>query len=270
MPARSAHGAGRSTSVAVITRRGRATADTPSATVAGCPTPASSRHSSLSAVATRTWSWLSSPTTAATVAPRCRAANTSASSAIRSRTSSLRRGRHGAALPTSTQASSWRTPASRSNVAASSSGARPTSPRTVGRRPTATARRRSACTTTAPGGVGVLERADRRAAEPGDAAERDHAALAVPPRRRRPRCCRRPRTGRSRRPGRPRRRPPPRRGCRSGPRAPGRSTSAGRLRGPVGSRKVRTAADDADAASGPWPEPSHTISAEPRPCGRVA
>ena len=63
----------------------------------------------------------------------------------------VRRGRHDAALPTNTQASSCRIPASRSRVAASSSGARPTRPRTSAS--DHRARTPSECiTTTAPGG----------------------------------------------------------------------------------------------------------------------
>ena len=137
--------------VAVITRRGARPLDTPRATVAGCPMPASSRHSSLNAVATRTWSWLSSPTTAATVRPRCRAANTSASPVMRSRMSSC-------AADVTTRpcppARRRRRAGSRRRAAGSRPAAAGHDRRDRGRRPPTTgARTPSECsTTTAPGG----------------------------------------------------------------------------------------------------------------------
>ena len=48
------------------------------------------------------------------------------------------------------------------------------------------------------------------------------------------------------------------------------STSAAGSAARSGSRNVRTAADEADAAIGPWPEPSATIRLKPRPCDRAA
>ena len=200
--------------------------------------PAAEQHrrpTSLSAVATRIWSWRSRPTAAATSRPRWRTTKMSCSTrrrhaaAARSARRSWRRLGHEHARRR--RAGRRRRAAA---VAAITSGDVAEQARVVGRGSTGRPPRRSACTTDGAGGrAGTRTPGSSVAGGRRCRAARPCRAGRRPSRRRRRRCCRARRSGPCRRSGRARRRRPRRPGCARACRCRCSTTAGGRPAGRV-------------------------------------